>query len=151
MDWQHVVEIQQVTNGYFRALDEKDFDETDLQRIFTADAKLVRPNGAATLGPKAIGESHRESMARFENTQHLLTGHEVTLDGETATLRANVVAMHIWPGANTMVNAQESHFVAGGVVTARLIHTSAGWRITEIANCVLWRAGGGFERIFATK
>jgi hypothetical protein len=47
MNWEHAVEIQQVVNGYFRALDEKDLDAAHLRRILTDDAKVIRPNGAA--------------------------------------------------------------------------------------------------------
>jgi hypothetical protein len=43
MNWEHVVEIQQVVNGYFRALDEKDLGAAHLRRILTDDAKVIRP------------------------------------------------------------------------------------------------------------
>jgi ketosteroid isomerase-like protein len=150
MNWEHVVEIQQVVNGYFRALDEKDLDAAHLRRILTDDAKVIRPNGAAMIGPETIGQSHRESMARFESTQHIITSHDVAVDGDTATVRANLVAIHIWPGARTMLTKPESYFAAGGVVTAQLVRTGEGWRISEMSNRVLWRAGGGFERVMAT-
>ena len=98
-----IVEIQQVVNGYFRALDEQDLEPAHLRRILTGDAKVIRPNGAAMVGPETIGQSHRESMARFESTQHLISSHDVAIDGDTATVRANLVAIHIWPGARTML------------------------------------------------
>ena len=150
MNWEHVVEIQQVVNGYFRALDEKDLDAAHLRRIVTDDVKVIRPNGAAMIGPETIGQSHRESMARFESTQHIISNHDVAIDGDTATVRANVVAIHIWPGARTMLTKPESYFTAGGVITAHLVRTGEGWRISEMSNRVLWRAGGGFERVIAT-
>src|SRR5438093_12701674 len=77
MNWEHVVEIQQVVNGYFRALDEKDLDAAHLRRMLTHDAKVIRPNGAAMIEPERIGQSHRESMARFERTQHIISSHDV--------------------------------------------------------------------------
>ena len=89
-------------------------------------------------------------MARFESTQHIITSHDVAVDGDTATVRANLVAIHIWPGARTMLTKPESCFAAGGVVTAQLVRTGEGWRISEMSNRVLWRAGGGFERVMAT-
>jgi len=150
MNWEQVVEIQQVVNGYFRALDEKDLDAAHLRRILTDDVRVIRPNGAAMIGPEMIGQSHRESMSRFESTQHIISSHDVAIDGDTATVRANLVAIHIWPGARTVLTAPESYFAAGGVVTARLVRTGEVWRISEMSNRVLWRSGGGFDRVMAT-
>src|SRR4026208_1451116 len=147
MNWEHVVEIQQVVNGYFRALDEKDLDAAHLRRILTDDAKVIRPNGAAMIGPETIGQSHRESMARFESTQHIITSHGVAVDGDTATVRAKVVAIHIWPGARWLFASPEASFAAVGVFTGQLVRRGEGWRISEMSNRVLWRAGGGFERV----
>ena len=98
MNWEHVVEIQQVVNGYFRALDERDLDATHLRRILTDDAKVI----------------------------------------------------HIWPGARAMLTKPDSYFAAGGVIVAHLVRTGEGWRMSELSNRVLWRAGGGFERVMAT-
>ena len=150
MNWVHVIEIQQAVNRYFRALDEKDLDAARLRRIFTDDVKVIRPNGAAMIGPETIGQSHRESMTRFESTQHIVSSHDVAIDGDTATVRTNLVAIHIWPGARTMLTKPESYFAAGGVVIAQLVRTDEGWRISEMSNRVVWRAGGGFERVMAT-
>jgi hypothetical protein len=33
---------------------------------------------------------------------------------------------------------------------AQLVRTDGGWRISEMSNRVLWRGGGGFERVLAT-
>jgi hypothetical protein len=102
------------------------------------------------IGPETIGQSHRESMARFESTQHIISSHDVAINGDTATVRANLVAIHIWPGARTMLTKPENYFVAGGVIEVRLVRTGDGWRISEMSHRVLWRAGGGFERVMAT-
>ena len=150
MNWEQVVQIQQLVNGYVRAPDEKDFDAGHLRRILTDDARVIRPNGAAMIGPETIGQSHRESMARFESTQHIISSHDVAIDGDTATVRANLVAIHIWPGARTMLTKPETYFVAGGVIEVRLVRTGDGWRISEMSHRVLWRAGGGFERVMVT-
>jgi len=41
MNWEHVIEIQQAVNRYFRALDEKDLDAAHLRRILTDDARVI--------------------------------------------------------------------------------------------------------------
>ncbi len=139
--WLQTAQIIQVFNRYFRALDEKHFDVSHFQQIFTNDAKIVRPHGAVTIGPVAIAHSHSESFARFKGSQHLLTGQDVTITDNTASIRANLVAIHLWKDKPADASMLESSFTAGGVITADLLHTPDGWRITRMDNHVLWRLG----------
>jgi len=143
-------EVTAVLNRYFRALDEKNLDAQHLASIFTADATVTRPNGASLIGPKEIGASHEKSFARFEGSQHLLTGHDISIHGNQATVRVNVVAMHMWQGSNTRANDPENYFVAGGVITSELVQADGRWKISQIRNDVVWRAGG-FRDIAHTK
>jgi ketosteroid isomerase-like protein len=135
------LEVIDAVNSYFHALDEKQFDIQHLSRIFTDDAQVVRPNGLAVVGPQDIGASHEKSFARFESTQHLLTGHETQIEGDMASVRVNVIAMHMWAGGNQDARRQETFFVAGGVITARLCRIDDSWRISSVENAVKWRAG----------
>jgi uncharacterized protein (TIGR02246 family) len=135
-------EITGVVNSYFRALDEKAFNAQRFASIFTTDATVTRPNGSSLVGPEAISTSHHQSFARFESSQHLLTGHEISIDGNTAKVRANLIAMHMWQGSNTNANKADNFFIAGGVVEAALVQANGQWRISQVSNTVLWRAGG---------
>src|SRR5262245_32744294 len=92
-------EIASAVNKYFRALDEKDFDVGRFAAIFTREAQVIRPNGLATTGPEEISASHRQSFGRFEGSQHFVTGHDISIEGTTATVRANLIAMHMWQGS----------------------------------------------------
>ena len=147
------VAITEVINRYFAALDQKQFDVTNMSQIFADDAKIVRPNGAVTTGPKEIGDSHSHSLSRFRATQHLTSGFIITLKDKTsAEFRANLVAMHLWadghgdPSADT----NDNYFLAGGVITGYLISGANGWRITELTNQVSWRRGTGFQQMLKT-
>jgi ketosteroid isomerase-like protein len=135
-------EITSVVNSYFRALDERNFDAQHFAAILTPQAKVTRPNGASLIGPEEISASHENSFARFEGSQHLLTGHDISVDANTATIRANLVAMHIWQGSNTNANKADSFFVAGGVIRAELVQTDGQWKIAQLRTDVVWRAGG---------
>jgi hypothetical protein len=148
--WIDSAEITQVFNRYFRALDEKDLEVDRLGRLFTPDARIIRPNDTELVGPEAIGTSHRESPARFESTQHLLTGHDVTVSGDGADIRADLVAMHLWAAARNNANSIDNFFLAGGVITAGLRRTPDGWRITKLENRNVWRAGSGFAAMANT-
>jgi SnoaL-like protein len=148
--WITMLEVIQVFNRYFRALDEKNFAIAHFRKIFTADAEVVRPNGAAMVGPDALLSSHEKSFARFQSTQHLVSGHDVTIDGARAALRANLVAMHVWANGQTDVNSLENFFLAGGVIEAQLTLTPEGWKISHLRNDNRWRAGAGFGSILRT-
>jgi len=135
-------EITSVVNSYFRALDEKNFDAKHFATIFTTEAKVTRPNGSSLIGPEEISASHQRSFTRFEGSQHLLAGHEISIDGSTANVRVNLVAMHMWQGSNTNANKADNYFVAGGVIAVKLTQSAGQWKISEISNNVIWRAGG---------
>ncbi|MBB1152014.1 MULTISPECIES: nuclear transport factor 2 family protein [Amycolatopsis] len=128
-------------NSYYRAVDEQQFDAARFRRVFAPDGKIVRPNGAEISGPADIADSHARSFARFEASQHLLTGHDVDLDGAAAEVRANLVAIHLWKDRPVTVRMEDRAFTAGGVVTAGLSQTGDGWRIAEVRTRILWRTG----------
>jgi ketosteroid isomerase-like protein len=139
--WLDKARIVQVVNMYFRALDEKHFDESHFRQMLAPDAKVIRPNGAAVVGPASIADSHARSFARFEATQHLVTGHDVDVDGHTAAVRANLVAIHIWDDRPAEASMLERSLTAGGVITVGLTRTQDGWRIIHTENRVIWRLG----------
>lgn len=146
----HTVAITEVINRYFAALDQKQFDVTTMSQIFADDAKIVRPNGAVTKGPKEIGNSHSRSLSRFQATQHLTSGFIITLkDDPSAEFRANLVAMHLWAEGHGDPN--DNYFLAGGVITGHVIWGASGWRITEITLQVSWRRGTGFQQMLQTR
>ncbi len=150
----HTVAITEVINRYFAALDQKQFDVTTMSQIFADDAKIVRPNGAVTKGPKEIGNSHSRSLSRFQATQHLTSGFIITLkDDPSAEFRANLVAMHLWAEGHGDPNADpnDNYFLAGGVITGHVIWGASGWRITEITLQVSWRRGTGFQQMLQTR
>jgi uncharacterized protein (TIGR02246 family) len=135
-------EITSIVNSYFRALDEKNFDAQHFASIFTPQAKVTRPNGASLIGPEEISASHEKSFTRFEGSQHFVAGHDISLDGSTANVRANLIAMHMWQGSKTDANKLDNFFIAGGVIHATLMQSDGQWRISQMSNAVLWRAGG---------
>ncbi|MFE3260275.1 nuclear transport factor 2 family protein [Nocardia sp. NPDC059091] len=139
--WVDTARITKVFNSYFRVLDEMCFDVTRFEQIFASDGRIVRPNGVAVTGPASIAGSHVVSFARFDATQHLLTGHDVAIDGDKADVRANLVAIHLWKDMPVESSMLERSFTAGGVVTADVAHTPDGWRMTEVRNRIIWRTG----------
>jgi hypothetical protein len=149
------VEIAELIDRYFAALDQKQLDETTLSALFAAGGRIVRPNGAATVGPRAIAESHERSMSRFRATQHLTSGFIVTFaeGGQSAQLRVNFVAMHLWADGQGDAQAapDDNYFVAGGVLNGIVLLTENGWRLSELASKPTWRRGVGFQQMLETR
>lgn len=147
-------EIMELISRYFAALDQKEFDATTLRLILADDVRIVRPNGAETIGAQAIGESHKQSFARFRATQHMASGVVVTLyDHAQAAFRGNLVAMHLWAEGlgDPTVERNDNYFLAGGVLSGTATMTPDGWRITQLANEVIWRKGTGFQQVLQTQ
>ena len=135
-------DITSVVNSYVRALDEKNFDAEHFASIFTPQARVTRPGSASLIGPAEIRASHEKSFTRFEGSQHFVAGHDISLDGSTANVRANLIAMHMWQGSKADANKPDNFFIAGGVIHATLLQSDGQWKISQTSNAVLWRAGG---------
>ena len=149
----HTVAITALIDRYFAALDQKQFDLPTMSQIFADNAKVIRPHGQVITGTIEIGAGHSRSLSRFRATQHLTSGFLITLvDPTTAGFRANLVAMHLWAEGqgDPAVDPLDNYFLAGGVITGQVALLAQGWRITEIANQVIWRRGAGFQQMLAT-
>lgn len=147
-------EIIELVNRYFAALDEKTFDIATMAQVFADDGRIIRPNGMETQGPQAIGESHRHSFGRFRATQHMTSGLLITLAGDgKAEFRGNIVAMHLWAEGlgDPTVPPNDNYFLAGGVLRGKAELKPQGWRLTELANDVVWRRGTGFQQVLQTR
>jgi hypothetical protein len=150
----YVVAITEVINRYFAALDQKQFDPSTLGQIFAPDARVVRPNGSAMVGPEEIGNSHARSFSRFRATQHLTSGFIITQsDDNLAEFRANLVAMHLWAEGqgDTTADPRDNYFLAGSVITGIVSLGANGWRISEISNDPTWIQGTGFQQVLETR
>jgi hypothetical protein len=108
-------------------------------------SKVVLDRGHSL--PHRPGEFLRTvlSFARFRATHHVTSDHVIDITADTAQLRANLTAMHLWADDECDPNLLETHFVAGGVLLALAIRTSDGWRISELVNRNTWRSGAGMS------
>lgn len=71
--------------------------------------------------------------------------------GDDVTIRANLMAMHVWAdNANGVIDKTDDFFLAGAVITALLVSSPSGWRITRLVNTNVWKAGSGFASMAAT-
>lgn len=142
--------VTELLSRYFAAVDDKRLDLSAVEAAFAGEGRLVRPNGSAIVGPQDILASQTQSFGRFRATHHMTSDYVIKVDGDTAELRANLTAMHLWGHGEGDPHSIESYFLAGDVIRAGARRTPSGWRLTELEVYTVWRTGGGFSSMAQT-
>lgn len=112
---------------YGSSLDERDWAR--LSTCFVPEVTSVLAGGPLMTGYAGLEEAVRVALGVYEATHHHIAGVEVDLDGDTARLRANLIATHLQDGPP---------FVVGGVYREELVRTVEGWRICHHQLDALW-------------
>ena len=73
------------------------------------------------------------AVGMFQSTQHIITNHVVSLEGEKAECVAYLQAQHFNPDKALMV---------GGYYTNRLVREARGWRISSLKLTITWTQSG---------
>ncbi|MEB3980109.1 nuclear transport factor 2 family protein [Mycobacterium sp. 663a-19] len=133
-------EIVELLSRCFRGVDDRTADQVWVESVFADNARLEYPTGTAH-GRKAILEAHRTIIDYFKATHHVTTDAIVDFDGDTAWLRANVTAMHVFSDRNRDAASLEAHFIVGGILDIHAARTDDGWRFTNLTLTVVWRSG----------
>lgn len=121
------------TIAYCWAIDTRDWEA--LRGIFARDvhAELGRTVHHDVEG---VIERCRTTLDPLDASQHSVSNHQVTVDGDRATCRCYFRAQHVRSstpgGANYMI---------GGVYDDRLERVGDGWRITHRVLTVSWTEG----------
>ncbi|WP_331765275.1 nuclear transport factor 2 family protein (plasmid) [Streptomyces sp. NBC_01384] len=110
-------------------------DEEWYRSLFTQDVRLDLPNGTHH-GIAGLPEFLRGPKLQWARTQHLTTNCVVDVQGDRATARANVQAVHVPHEDSAPL------FVGGAHYDVRAERTAAGWRIPQLTVTVLWTAEG---------
>jgi SnoaL-like domain len=75
-----------------------------------------------------------KSLGRYRATHHISANHQIAIDGDTATTRSYLQAVHV-------KGAPIEHWSAGGWYDCRLKRTLEGWRFTEVRLTPVWLSG----------
>jgi 3-phenylpropionate/cinnamic acid dioxygenase small subunit len=121
-----------VTIRYCWALDTKDWSVLD--SVFTEDA-----NGDLledVVGRVAIKKRVETALSRMDETQHLISNHQIVVQGDTATCRCYLQAQHVRKAAHGGPN-----FIIAGRYEDELKRTPEGWRISFRRLVVMWTDG----------
>lgn len=126
-------DIVQLTIDYCWALDTGRWD--DLRHVFTADAVTDLGQGGQD-GIDAIIERVSTALGPLDDSQHMVTNHQITVTGDQAEGRCYVQAQHIRRGAEG-----GELYTVGGRYEDRYRRTADGWRITERKIVSMWTDG----------
>ena len=126
-DRQHIMDL---VTSVGRCLDERDFEA--LRELFTDDATLATPGGTVG-GHDALVAQARRGHSRDKGIQHIITNHLVRLDGDRASVRANLLVAFATDGP-----ADPQPFLLGEVYRFEMRRTADGWRISSLQSTPVW-------------
>ncbi|MGI9602734.1 MAG: nuclear transport factor 2 family protein [Acidimicrobiales bacterium] len=127
------IEISDFLTRYADAVDRERWD--DWKKLFTDDAHIdysSSPGGIAG-GREEVAAWLEECMKLFSVTQHLISNQDVTIDGDTATVRAMFY--------NPMQFKDGPSFFCGGWYNHDLVRTDDGWRSRRLIEEMAWTEG----------
>ncbi|MEV6810076.1 nuclear transport factor 2 family protein [Streptomyces sp. NPDC017248] len=101
----------------------------------------------ATTPARDLVDSWAAVIGGYDASQHLMTNHLVTVEGDTARCTASYQATH------RLDNPLGSPlWRIGGLYRFHLVRSATGWKIDEIAMTVLWAEGNqGIAEIAAQR
>lgn len=126
-------DIIDVAIRYTWALDSKNID--DLRNVFLPDATAML-RGVECAGADAIIARIGGAVLRLDATQHLVSNHQVHVEGDTATHRCQLQSQHVMRGTEGGEN-----YIVGGYYEDRLVRTPDGWRIAHRLMQQTWTEG----------
>ncbi|MER7779676.1 nuclear transport factor 2 family protein [Streptomyces sp. NPDC096191] len=128
--------VGELLGRYLVTLDDEVPDEAWARSLFTENAVVTFPVSRHE-GRAGLAEWHRASLAAFAATQHLGSPAVVTVTGDRAVFRANVLTTHVHHSGGD----RPPLFRAGTLASGEARRTAAGWRMGELSFRVLFTEG----------
>jgi ketosteroid isomerase-like protein len=125
-------QISDLLIEYARSVDAQDFDA--LAARFVDDGHLVLP--FATLSKPEVAPRSVETLGRYVATHHMSTNHAITIDGDAASSRSYLHAVHVPDGDDL-----DRHGDVGGWYDCSYRRTPDGWRFVEVRLTFVWTRG----------
>lgn len=134
-------EIGDLLNRYASAIDGRDWPS--LRTVFADEIEAdftSLGNGDPFRGPaEEWVEWVRRTVEGFDATQHIITNAESRIDGDEATCRANLQAMHV-----LLTGLGDPHYLIGGYYHHDLVRTAEGWRSRRYRLTITWTRGNRY-------
>jgi len=124
--------ISELLLRFARALDERDWE--GYAALYTDDGVLQLPWGPPR-PRQGLAEDTEANLGRFQATQHFSSNHQVAVDGDHATSRSYLQAVHVVDPEAT------EHWTLGGWYDCAYRRTDEGWRFTHVSITPVWQTG----------
>ena len=126
-------ELVELLGHYADIADLKSYDE--LPGLVFTDPVTLDFGSVADIPPMTVPlgdyvEILRASFAVYTATHHVISGHVVRVDGDTATIHAHVRAEH-WVPAEIAAGGADRWLVVG-FYDNEAVRTADGWRLTRV-------------------
>jgi hypothetical protein len=135
-------EIIDVCTRMHWCLDHKDWDGLDTVLSEWVSSPTIAEQSREGFDPADFIRSRTDIKVAYPalldglTTQHLITGHQVELNGDRAVCRAHSINVHI-----AKEPAGNSRVVHGNEYQFDLERTKAGWRICGRQSWIIWTVG----------
>ncbi|MEV6552915.1 nuclear transport factor 2 family protein [Streptomyces sp. NPDC051597] len=138
---QSTADVAGLLDRYLINLDDDKLDDAWARGLFTEDAVVEFPMSRHE-GIAGLAEYHSTALAAFARTQHINSPAVVEIDGDRATLRANIVSTHVHHPSDHPEDAERDPiFANGSLVSAEARHTPDGWRLSLLSLRMIWVTG----------
>jgi SnoaL-like domain len=132
-DFDDRIAITDLTIDYCWTLDLKNFE--NLRNIFLPDASFD-VGGTVFSGINNIIGKVSSALTMMDESQHLISNHQIRVDGDTATSRCYLQAQHVREAA-----VGGKNFIIAGRYEDTLRRTPDGWRIAYRSLVRTWWEG----------
>ncbi|WP_411107578.1 nuclear transport factor 2 family protein [Streptomyces sp. cmx-4-9] len=123
------------------SIDAEKLDDAWAADLFTPDAVVAFPMSRHE-GIEGMVEYHDSALAAFARTQHHGSAPLVTLDGDRAVLRANLISTHVHHARHARPQGElPPLFATGTFVDGEARRTPQGWRLNLLSFRLLWADG----------
>jgi hypothetical protein len=129
--------ISDLLYAFARALDTRDFQAYVDNYAEGASIELPdpkRPGHTITLQKARMLELLPRSLGRYAATHHISSNHQILVDGDTASSRSYLQAVHV-------NGAPSDHWTAGGWYDCDYLRTTGGWKFRHVRLSAIWMTG----------
>ncbi len=127
-------EISDVIFRYFSGVDQRDWGRWG--SCLTEDVEIDLGFGQKEIGRQNAIQWAETGLAGIDATHHMSSNHEISINGDTATVRSNLLTTHV-----TKREGKEDRLTAGVVYNYVFIRTREGWRIRKAEVSIIWHDG----------
>ncbi|VXC24592.1 conserved hypothetical protein [Arthrobacter sp. 9AX] len=123
-------EISRLLIRFSRCIDTKNFEK--YAELYAADGELRTPWGGHS-GREGLAEHVRRDLGKYEGLHHVSAGHSIDVDGDTAQVRATLLATHVTNDTGT------EFWSVGGHYDINLKRIDGAWKLRVVEIHPTWR------------